>query len=102
MPSSPSTRRRLLLALVVGAPAAARASDRQPPAADTTKADSSKTDTSKVDSTTGRRRDRGPQGLEPLRVTAARTRARGYATAHTATATKTDAPLRDTPQSVSI
>jgi catecholate siderophore receptor len=42
----------------------------------------------------------GPYTLTPLTVVGERTR--GYATRSTSTATKTDTPLRDTPQSVSV
>jgi catecholate siderophore receptor len=44
----------------------------------------------------------GPHALRTMVVTGTAARGRGYATPRTTTATRTDTPLRDTPQSVSI
>lgn len=43
-----------------------------------------------------------PHRLDRVSVTAARARRRGYAVVRTRTATKTDTPLRDTPQAVTV
>ncbi|AHG91573.1 TonB-dependent siderophore receptor [Gemmatirosa kalamazoonensis] len=54
------------------------------------------------DSAPRRRPDSTAQALAAMRVTAGRARTGAYAPARTATATKTDTPLRDTPQAVSV
>jgi catecholate siderophore receptor len=51
---------------------------------------------------TARRDSTSAQKVAAMRVTAAAARRRGYAAARTTSATKTDTPLRDTPQSVSV